>query len=40
MHFSCITVVGEARKSRVCEELINFMPVKEIDEYVSDKPTA
>ena len=37
MHFSCIAVFGEARKSRVCEELINFISVKEINEYVSDK---
>ena len=37
MYFSCIAVVGEAGKSRVCEELMNFIPIKEIDEYVSDK---
>ena len=38
MYFSCIAVVSEARKSRVCKELMNFVPVKEMDEYISDKP--
>ena len=37
MHFSCIAVVSKARKSRMYEELMNFIPIKEINEYVSDK---
>jgi len=39
MHFSCISIVSKAGKTHVRKELVDFVPIKEMDEYAFDRPT-